>query len=297
MKKYIKYIAIILVIILIIVAIIIANIRKAEREKENEKFKIVTSFYPIYVMTLNITEGAQNIDLVNMADVDVGCIHDYTLVAEDVKKIEKADVFVQNGLGLEDFTNKIIESNKSLQVIDSSENIEGVARENEEINPHIWTSISNYIQQVENIANKLEQINPENAQVYAENSQEYIQKLEELKQRYNAELQNLNGQGAVILNESFEYLGKELGLNWITINTSHEESAISAETLKNVIEYIKQNQVKIIIVDEGDNMQNAETIANETGAKIYKLNSGITGSLSKDAYISSMSSNLENLKN
>ena len=41
-----------------------------------------------------------------------------------------------------------------------------------------------------------------------------------------------------------------------------------------------------------DNKSNAETIANETGAIIYELDSGLTGSREKDSYIKAMEENL-----
>lgn len=296
MKRYIKYIIAIVIIAIIIGGIIMIYHQKNNKEIADDKFKIVTSFYPIYVMAANITEGAQNIELMNMTDANIGCIHNYTLTTADMKKLENADVFIENGIGLENFTDKITKANKDLEVIDSSENLINLIKEEEdETNPHIWTSISNYIVQVENITKGLKEKNPENAEVYEANSKKYIQELTELKLRYDNEL-NLKGQTAVTLNESFAYLGREVGLNLTVINTSHEESALSAETLKNVIDTMKQNNSKIIIIDIDDDIKNAQTIANETGAKIYRLNSGATGSMSKEAYISAMKSNLEALK-
>ena len=295
MKKYIKYIIIILVIILIVTIVIVKNIQRHNEKQDDGKFKIVTSFYPIYIMTANITQGAQNIDLTNMTDVSAGCIHDYTLTTSDMKKIENANVFIQNGLGLESFTQKVIDSNKNLQVINSSENITDLIKQEDNINPHVWTSMSNYIMGVETITKQLSEKNPENAQIYEKNCQEYVEKLNNLKSQYSEQLQ-LNGRNAVILDESFSYFAKDLGLNLIVISNSHQESAISAETLKNTIEKIKQNENSMIIVDMNDDLKNAETIAKETGAKIYKLDSATTGSLNKQAYIDSMTSNLINLK-
>ena len=98
------------------------------------------------------------------------------------------------------------------------------------------------------------------------------------------------------LNEAFEYMGEELGLELLTVQTDHEESTMSAEMLKNIINTVKEENIEIIIIDKNDNEANAETIANETGAKIYKLNSGLTGNLEKDAYIKQMEENIEILK-
>lgn len=294
MKKYIKYIAIIAVILGSIIAIIFMNQNRNTKVKDG-KFRIVTSFYPIYIMTANITQGANNIELINMAETNVGCVHNYTLNTEDVKKIEQADVFIQNGLGLENFMDKII-TNKEIKVINASKNITDFIQENNEINPHVWTNIDNDIKQVEEIMNELIKNNPENGKIYRENAEEYIQKLKDLKQKYDIELTALSGMQAVCLNESFEYLGKQLNLNLIKVHTNHEESTMSAKTLKNIIDTVRQNQIQIILVDINDDLKNAQTIANETGATIYQLDSCLTGNLAKDSYINSMTGNLETLK-
>ena len=297
MRRYIKYIVVAVVIIILIIAIgILVTHQKKNAQIDDGKFKIVTSFYPIYIMTANITEGAKDIELVNMTDTNVGCIHNYTLTTQDMKKIERADVLIENGLGLESFNDKMMNINKDLQILDSSQNLQNLIVEENKTNPHIWTSITNYIAQVENITKGLIEANPENTEIYEKNSKEYIGKLTDLKLRYEVELQ-LKGQTAVTLNENFAYFGKEIGLNLTVIQTSHEESAISAETLKSVIEMMKQTGSKIIIIDAEDNIKNAETIASETGAKIYRLNSGTTGSMNKEAYINVMQDNLESLKN
>ncbi len=295
MKRYRKYIIITLVLLVCaITTIILLNINK-NTNNENEKFKIVTSFYPMYIMTANITQGANNIELVNMADMNIGCIHDYTLNTEDMKKIETADIFIQNGLGLESFMENITANNPKIKIVNSSENITDIIQD-EETNPHVWTSIENYINQVDTISNELIKYNPENGQIYRRNAEQYIQKLEELKEKYSTELIKLRMKKAICLNESLEYLGKQIEMKLTTIQTNHEESTMSAETLRNVIDIIKENNIKIIIVDINDDLKNAQTIANETGATIYQLDSALTGNLAKDSYLNSMNGNLEKLK-
>lgn len=298
MNKYFKYIITIIVVVLIITAIAILNInRNKQKEQKSNTTKIVTSFYPMYIIAENLIDGANNVELENMADVNVGCLHDYTLMTEDIKKVEEADIFVSNGLGMENFINKLIEANSDMKVIDSSKNIKNVMIYEGETNPHIWTSIDNYILQVQTIANELKEYNPENKSIYEENEQIYVDELEQLKNRLDEELKKLEGKKAVCLNETFEYMGKELGLELLTVETDHEESTMSAETLKNIIDTVKKENIEIIIIDKNDNKSNAETIANETGAKIYELNSGLTGNLDKDAYIKQMEENIEILKN
>ena len=58
---------------------------------------------------------------------------------------------------------------------------------------------------------------------------------------------------------------------------------------------VKEEKIEMIIIDKNDNKSNAETISNETGAKIYELNSGLTGSLDMDAYINSVRENIRTI--
>ena len=297
MKKSIKHIIIAITVIAIIVALVILNINRDKQEsKEDGTLKMVTSFYPMYIIAENITEGAENIELVNMADVNVGCLHDYTLTTEDMKKVENADIFIMNGLGMESFIDKVISSNTNMEVIDSSTNMQNIILDENGVNAHIWTSIDNYILQVENIAEAHIKKDKVNAEKYKANADEYIEKIKKKKNSYSSELQDVKGTKAICLNEAFAYLGQDLGLDMTMVETNHEESTMSAEMLRNVIDEIKNENIQVIIVDKNDSKTNAETIANETGAKIYELNSGLTGSEDKDSYLNAMKENLELLK-
>lgn len=292
MKKCIK-----LAIITSCIVVILINLTGCTEKKEKEDtYKIVTSFYPTYIMTYNIVEGAEKVELSNMADTNVGCVHNYTLQPADLKKVEKADIFIENGLKIESFHDKLINSFNDLEIIVSSKNIDNLIKDEEEINGHTWTSIENYIKQIDEIKAGLQEKNPENSEIYEKNAQEYKNKLINLKEKYETELVNLKGKKVVSLNESFAYLLKDLEIETIQIHTDHEESTISAENLKDVIEQMKENDIKIIIIDKEDNEKNALTLQKETGAKIYKLDSCLKGELDKDAYINAMTENLEKLK-
>ena len=62
---------------------------------------VVTSFYPIYLFALNLTQGIDGITIRNLAAPNTGCLHDYQLSTGDMKVLNKADVFLINGAGME----------------------------------------------------------------------------------------------------------------------------------------------------------------------------------------------------
>lgn len=282
-----------LVIAILVILIVLANLLKRE-ENENNRFRILTSFYPIYVMTLNITDGANNVEVSNMAEHLTGCIHDYTLNTSDLRKFENADVFIQNGKGLESFTDKIIELYPNVKIINSAEKVDNIIQD-EETNAHIWLSIDNYIKQVNEITEQLIKLDSENESIYTNNKNIYIEKLNNLKSEY--ETLNISENKAICLNEALEYLLKDVGLEITTIETDHEQSTLSAKNLKSVIEQMKQENIKVIFIDKNDSDKTADTLAQETGAKKYILNSGMNGNDNKDDYLKIMRENLELLKN
>ena len=221
---------------------------------------------------------------------------DYTLSTNDVKKFENADVFIENGVGIENFTEKLLQVYSNLKVIDSSTGITDIINDEEGENGHIWTSMENYKKQVKNIANNLAKYNTENAEIYNRNADEYIEKIEELNRNYKEELSSLSGKKAICLNEAFSYLARDLNLDIIMVETDHEESTLSADKLKELIKQVKESNIQVIIIGENDNTQNAETIAKETNAKIYKLKTGMGGDYSQDSYLKDMEYNLNVLK-
>ncbi len=285
-----------IIVIAIIITIWLVIPKQNKNQKEDNKFKIVTSFYPMYIMTANITNGVQNIEITNLTQNNVGCVHDYTLVATDMKKLENANVFIQNGLNLENFTQKITQYYQDLKIIDTSINITKKIQEGENVNPHIWTSFENYTKQIEVIAQNLSKYNPENEQTYMTNYQNYLNAVTQLKTTYETELQNLQGIKIICLNEALCYLAEELQMEVTQIDTNHEESALSAENIKSIIEKMKKEDIKTILIGAEDDKKNAQTLANETGSKIYELETGLIGELEKNAYINSMTNNLKILK-
>lgn len=201
MKKYGKIISLFIIIVIICIVALIANIK--QYNKNNEKTKIVTSFYPIYIITLNITDGIENVEVQNMTDVNIGCLHNYTLTTTDLIKLEEADIFIQNGLGIENFIEKIKNTYSNIKVIDSSKKVENIITQEKEINGHIWLNLDNYIKQIEEITDRLCQIDEKNKEKYIENSKEYISKIQNIEEEYKMKLQNLNSKKMISLNEAF----------------------------------------------------------------------------------------------
>lgn len=286
------------IIALMIVGLFLLGLT-GKKSEENNKKRILTSFYPIYVMTLNITDGVENVETSNMAENFFGCIHDYTLTTDDLKKVENANIFIQSGKGLEPFTEKVIQGNKNIQIISCANNIEDLIENDEgEQNAHTWLSIKNYKEELKEIAEQLSKNDIKNEKKYQANLKKYISKLDELELQYKDLKSKIikNNQKAICLDESLEYILKENGIEETTIETDHEQSSLSAEQVKEIIEKMKKEKINSIFIAKNNNTKTAELLAKETGAKIYKLNSGMSEEADKDNYLNIMKENFEVLK-
>ena len=281
--------------VLLTIAILITTLitfTGCEQKQENSSdLKIVTSFYPMYVLTKNIAGDIDGVTIRNMTARTVGCIHNYTLKASDLVNLEGANIFIANGLGIESFTSKIMDTYSKINVITAGENINDLIVEENEINAHIWLSIEKYIMELENIKNGLIKADSLHKEEYEKNAQTYKNNLEKLKEEITRK--NLKKKKCVSFSESLAYLAEDFNLDILTIETDHEQNGLSAETISEVIEYIKSNNVKSILIDSETAQNNAKTVEKETGAKIYIMNSCLSGEDDKDNYIKSMKENLK----
>ena len=261
-------------------------------------FHIVTSFYPMYVATINITQGVDGVTVTNMTKPQTGCLHDYQLMTEDMKTLEKADVFVINGAGMESFLDKVVNQQKNLKIIDASKGIE-LLKDGDEENPHVWLSVTDAILQVKNIAEQLKAADPKHADAYEKNAAAYIKKLEALKAEMHAELDTVPNKDIVTFHEAFPYFAKEFGLNIISVVEREPGTEPTPAELQETIEQVKKLPVKVLFTEPQYSPSAAETIARETGAKIYTLDPVVTGEANDqalNAYIDTMKKNMETLK-
>ena len=288
------------------------NNKSGNSKDKEDNIKVVTSFYPMYLLASNVVKDIDNVELINMTNSATGCLHDYSLTTDNIKLLEDCDVFIINGAGMESFLDKVLEQKPDLKIIDTSEGIELIKSDyeeesddhdhdhdhdhDEEYNPHVWLSVENAIKQVENIENKLIEYNSINKDKYSKNAKEYIEQLSNLDNKIHSELDNIKNKNIVTFHEAFPYFAKEYGLNIVGVVQREAGSEPSAKELQETIEKIKKLDVKAICVEPQYSTKAAETISKETNVKVYTLDPIVTEESKNSSYIDIMNKNLETLK-
>lgn len=92
-------------------------------DEADDMLTVVTSFYPMYIATLNIVDGVEGVRLENLSEPQTGCLHDFQLTPEDMKLLSTADVFVINGGGIESFMSDVAKAYPKLDVVETCEDV------------------------------------------------------------------------------------------------------------------------------------------------------------------------------
>ena len=270
---------------------------KREAAQETKKIKLVGSFYPMYIIALNVVKDVPDVSVSNLTPPVTGCLHDYTVTTDDMKKLADAQVFVANGAGMESFLDRVIAQYPQIKIIKLADGIPLIRGQGEEgDNPHVWVSISLVITEVNNFGKAMEKFDPAHADLYRRNTEAYVNKLKTLRQKMRTELAPYKGRKIITFHEAFPYFAQEFGLEIAAVVEREPGSEPSARELAKTVDLARETGIKTLFSEPQYPATAADTIARETGAKVYMLDPAVTGPNGPDAYINIMENNLEVLK-
>ena len=297
-------IAIVIVIPLSSFAVYGTNPNTDSVSSENSKLQVISSFNPLHEFAQNV--GKEKVDATLLVPVGVEP-HDWEPTIKDVQKMQASDMIIINGIGFENWVEKLEENNYSGIIVDTSNGI--LVKESEEDehmdehmdehnhdsgDPHIWLNPVYAKIQVQNIADAFSKHDPENQQYYQSNAESYIQELTLLDSEIRNDLSTCNSD-FIAFHDAFSYFADEYGLHQHTIlSSSDPHGEATAKTLENVISTAKKHDIKIIFSEETVDSRTSETIAHEIGGKVLVLSPLEVAS--EGTYISKMKQNLENLQ-
>jgi len=300
-NNQVKLAIISIIVIIPLISFVVFSSDSIQFKKTNEsKLQVISSFYPLHEFSQNV--GKEKVDAKLLVPVGIEP-HDWEPTIKDVQKMQKSDLIIINGIGFENWVDKLYEMNYQGVVVDTSIGIiknmdeeSSIPKESydESGDPHIWLNPVFAKIQVQNIADAFSDSDPENRQYFQENAANYINELDLLDSKIRNELSGCN-HDFIAFHDAFSYFADEYGLTQHTVISSYEPHAEpTAKTLENVINKAKQLNLKIIFTEETADPKTFQVIANEIRGKILVLSPlEISGD---GTYISKMTENLNHLK-
>ena len=311
-KKKLCFLAGVMVLLSLIGYIVCLLAGSDKKGNKEESFLLVTSFYPMYVLAENLTEGVEGVTVSNLTENQTGCLHDYQLTSRDMKLLDRADAFLINGAGMELFMEKVLENNPKLPVIEAVHGItllegsshnhhHGEETEHDEHNHddhvhaengHVWMDVERYRTQLNNVKEELIQLLPEQKDALEAAASGYDTKLQLLAQKVADLREKTEGISVVIFHEAFAYLAESLGMEVLMSFSLDEETVPSAGEIAEAIEEINYHGGALIFIEQ-EYAEYANKILAETKASAVYLNPLTTGAGSVDSYYVEMQKNLD----
>ena len=272
---------------------------------------VVTSFYPIYLFAMNLTQGIEGLEVQNLAAPTTGCLHDYQLQTSDMKTLAQAGVFLINGAGMESYLQNVFEAFPSLPVVDASEGIALLDENGDDhdhdtedghdhsVNAHVWLDASNAVTMVNNLSAGLCEAFPNHAEAIEANRAAYTARLIALDEELRAGLADLPHKDVITFHEAFPYFANAYGLNVVGVVNREPGDALSPAQLAKLVQVVRELGVPPLFVEPQYDDMAARTLADETGAQVYTLDPVVTGPVGDAAltyYEEAMRTNMQTLQ-
>lgn len=276
--------------------------------QERNSPQIVATIFPIYMFSKAVVGENTEVEILIPPGTS---IHEYQAKPTDVRAIAEAEILVKNGLGIEEYLDKLIAAadNSQLKQIDTSKGIETIEEEEHEEeheghnhhhhheygNPHLWLDPVRAQQQVINIRDGLIDADSNNAEKYAANAAVYIQKLQELDREFQTRLTPMQGCKFIAFHDAYPYLAKRYNLEQMAVVELPEDS-IAPRDLQRIINAAKEFKVKGFLSESGVDDSRIAQISKDLGLPVKVLDPIETGPLDPQHYFTAMRKNLTALE-
>ena len=264
-----------------------------------EPLRVLASFLPMEIFARNVVGDTPGVVVESMLPPSLGCPHDYALTPGDMKKIASADLFVANGLGMEEFLGEPVRrANPKIRIVETARAVPPlrVGHDHGDVNPHTWVSPRNAILQVREIEKALSAARPGSAPSFRRNTDAYVSRLSAVAAEFDAAAKTFRNRNIVTFHNVFDYLARDLGLTVVGEIETAPGQEPSAGEIRKLSRTIRERKVPAVFSEPQYSPKLAEALAREAGVPVRMLDPVATGSPSRTAYEDAMRRNLSTLK-
>ena len=244
------------------------------------KITVAVSLQPYATLVKMI--GGPNVNVVTLLPPGADP-HNFEPKPAVIKAFSLAQVYFTDGSGLDKvWLPRFLAANKDVKVIDISKYIEWMKSEHDEheshghhhdedeIDPHIWTSPYRVKFLAQNIFHALKMLDPEH-EIFYINQIQYVQnQLTAIGRKLKETVISMpvNRRSFIVFHPSYGYLAKDFGLKQYAIEVNGKEP--KPRDLANLIKMGRKNGIKAVFVQPEFSKRAAETIAKDLGAVVVE---------------------------
>jgi len=263
--------------ILLLIALLVSIVSLSgciSQEEAHSQVKVATTIIPLGEFVQAVGGDRVYVTVLVPPGADP---HTFEPSPSQIRDVADADIYVENGVGLESWMNSILQVNPHMLVIDTSKGVrlitgtsgEDTAEDVNAADPHIWLTPRDAMIQVRNICEGLIQIDPTNKDYYINNRDNYINKLKDLDTYLNTTFAGKKERKFIVLHPAWTYFARDYGLTQIAIEA--EEKEPGPRYLAEIVDTAKANNITTVFVEPQYNPKSAEVIANEINGKVVSI--------------------------
>jgi zinc/manganese transport system substrate-binding protein len=231
------------------------------------RLDVVASFSILGDFARNV--GGERVNVTTLVGPD-GDVHVYTPAPADAKKIADAKLVIINGLGLEGWLPRLVQSSGGKTAIVAATNGIAPLKIGGDADPHAWQSVANARIYVANIRDALVAADAAAAGVYRANAQSYLAKLDALDREVREAMTRIPQPRRKVISthDSFGYFAAAYGVEFIAPLGVSTESEASARDIAGIITQIRTAKIPAVFLENISDPRLMRRISTETGARI-----------------------------
>lgn len=263
------------------------------------KIPVVVSFGAMEKLTAAIGGDAVSISVMVPDGTEP---HDFEPRAGDLVKLKEAKVFVYNGMGMEHWADKALQSagSDNRVVVKASEKVTPILLDDEEereehgdYDPHTWLGLSEAKEEARAIRDGLIAASPENRDLFMKNYDTFAAGIDGLRDEYRDKLARAPRKELVTGHAAFGYLARDFSLTQESVEDAFATGEPPARKLVELIRFCRAHHVKTIFTEEMMDPALARTLASEAGASAETLST--LEEPGSESYLDTMRDNLEKI--
>jgi zinc/manganese transport system substrate-binding protein len=275
-----------------------------------DKIRVVTTIPDLKALTEEV--GGKLVDVDALARGTQNA-HELEIRPSLMLKLRRADILIENGLDLDSWADVAVQGANNPNIvrgapgrIDVSRGVQVLEVPSTRVdrsmgdvhplgNPHYSLDPGMAPIVTQNIVDALARVAPDRRTELERNRQSFLSRLDEAMTRWTRAMGPLKGAKVVVYHPQWIYLLNRFGL--VQAATLEDRPGIPASPahVTRIIRQMKDEQIKVLIIEPWNDVKLANRVAQEAGAKAVVLASMVGGVKGADSYIGAIDHNVNAL--
>lgn len=243
---------------------------RGSHAKNEDKPQVLTTFTVLSDMAKNVAGDFADVKSITKPGAE---IHGYEPTPGDIVRMQKADIILDNGLGLEKWAEKLYQNVPGVPHVTLTESVEPVGISEGPYegkpNPHAWMSPANALKYVDVIERALSDVDEVNSFGYHRNAEKYRKQIQALDAKLRKGIADLpeSKRYLVSCEGAFTYMIRDYGLKELYLWPINADAQGTPQQIKQVVETVKKNQVPVVFCESTVSNKAQVQVAKEAGAR------------------------------